>query len=201
MHDSYSGHRRSSLPGFAMLIKRPSDILPSEITPPEIYARRREFMKLAAAGSILGADRGLARVRTARAQTRRLSGCRSSRTSRRAHLAPTRSRPTTSTSRRYNNYYEFGTEKEEPARYAKALKVRPWSVVVEGEVDEAAHVRDRGAAQVPARGADLSPALRRGVVDGDPVDRVRVQPHREARRADLEGEVRRVRHRATSRRR
>jgi hypothetical protein len=34
----------------------------------------------------------------------------------------------------YNNYYEFGTEKEEPARYAKALKVRPWSVVVEGEV-------------------------------------------------------------------
>ncbi len=48
-----------------MLIKRPSDILPSEITPPEIYARRREFMKLAAAGSILGAT-GCSRPRRAR---------------------------------------------------------------------------------------------------------------------------------------
>ena len=35
----------------------------------------------------------------------------------------------------YNNYYEFGTDKSEPARYAKTLKTRPWTVTVEGECE------------------------------------------------------------------
>ncbi len=35
----------------------------------------------------------------------------------------------------YNNYYEFGTGKEDPAAYASALKTDPWSVVVDGLVD------------------------------------------------------------------
>lgn len=34
----------------------------------------------------------------------------------------------------YNNFYEFGTAKEDPARYAGTLKTRPWSVAVEGAV-------------------------------------------------------------------
>jgi methionine sulfoxide reductase catalytic subunit len=34
----------------------------------------------------------------------------------------------------YNNFYEFGTEKEDPARYANTLKPRPWSLKIEGEV-------------------------------------------------------------------
>jgi sulfoxide reductase catalytic subunit YedY len=34
----------------------------------------------------------------------------------------------------YNNFYEFGTEKEDPARHAGTLKVRPWAVAVEGAV-------------------------------------------------------------------
>ena len=34
----------------------------------------------------------------------------------------------------YNNYYEFGTDKDEPAEYAHSLKTRPWTVAVEGEV-------------------------------------------------------------------
>jgi sulfoxide reductase catalytic subunit YedY len=115
-----------------MLIKRPSDILPSEITSPEIYARRREFMKLAAAGSILGATGLLAPA--AGAQTVKTLGLQKLDNVAKSALStnekPTDYKHVTS----YNNYYEFGTEKEEPARYAKALKVRPWSVVVEGEV-------------------------------------------------------------------
>ena len=115
-----------------MLIKRPSDILPSEITPPEIYARRREFMKLAAAGSILGATGLLPSA--AGAQTVKTLGLQKLDNVAKSALStnekPTDYKHVTS----YNNYYEFGTEKEEPARYAKALKVRPWSVVVEGEV-------------------------------------------------------------------
>jgi len=35
----------------------------------------------------------------------------------------------------YNNFYEFGTEKEDPAQHApKLLRTRPWQVVVDGEV-------------------------------------------------------------------
>jgi sulfoxide reductase catalytic subunit YedY len=34
----------------------------------------------------------------------------------------------------YNNFYEFGLEKSDPVRYAGAMKVRPWTVEVEGEV-------------------------------------------------------------------
>lgn len=34
----------------------------------------------------------------------------------------------------YNNFYEFGTDKDQPAQRAHTLKPRPWSVVVEGEV-------------------------------------------------------------------
>ena len=35
----------------------------------------------------------------------------------------------------YNNFYEFGTDKADPARYAHTLRIRPWTVSVEGEVN------------------------------------------------------------------
>ncbi len=35
----------------------------------------------------------------------------------------------------YNNYYEFGTDKDEPARNAHTLRPRPWAVIVEGECE------------------------------------------------------------------
>ncbi|MCR8826954.1 protein-methionine-sulfoxide reductase catalytic subunit MsrP [Pseudosulfitobacter koreensis] len=38
----------------------------------------------------------------------------------------------------YNNYYEFGTGKEDPARYADALTTQPWSVKIDGMVDKPA---------------------------------------------------------------
>lgn len=34
----------------------------------------------------------------------------------------------------YNNYYEFGTDKGDPSRYASGLKTEPWTVIIEGEV-------------------------------------------------------------------
>ena len=108
-----------------MLIKRSSDIQPSEITPRGIYERRREFLKLAAAGSILGAA-GL-RPGAAAAQAK-LGNLKKSGYS--TNEAPTAYRHVTG----YNNYYEFGTDKDDPPRYAKRLRVRPWTVMVEGEV-------------------------------------------------------------------
>ncbi|WP_313055929.1 protein-methionine-sulfoxide reductase catalytic subunit MsrP [Pseudomonas lopnurensis] len=36
----------------------------------------------------------------------------------------------------YNNFYEFGPNKGDPARHASALKIEPWTVIVDGEVDK-----------------------------------------------------------------
>ena len=36
----------------------------------------------------------------------------------------------------YNNFYEFGTDKGDPKRYASALTTQPWSVAIEGEVEK-----------------------------------------------------------------
>ncbi|GAB6043490.1 protein-methionine-sulfoxide reductase catalytic subunit MsrP [Endothiovibrio diazotrophicus] len=101
-----------------MLIRRPDPILPSEITPEAVYLERRRFLRQAAFGSA-----GIALA---------LAGCEGES----AEEAPPADEPTpykdvTS----YNNFYEFGTSKEDPARYAGSLKTRPWSVVVEGEVE------------------------------------------------------------------
>ncbi len=112
-----------------MLIKRPADILPSEITPQPIYARRREFMKAVAAGSILSATVGCSddTVSSQDAGRQKLANVARSRFS--SIEEPTEYKHVTL----YNNYYEFGTEKSEPALYAKRLRTRPWTVSVEGE--------------------------------------------------------------------
>ncbi|HSD40648.1 MAG TPA: protein-methionine-sulfoxide reductase catalytic subunit MsrP [Burkholderiales bacterium] len=114
-----------------MLIKRPDDLKPSEITPRAFYERRRELMKVAAAGSILGAVGALARPVRAQNETlglEKLPNVAKSRLS--TTEPPTAYRHVTT----YNNFYEFGTEKTDPMQYAKRLKVKPWTVAVEGEV-------------------------------------------------------------------
>ena len=107
-----------------MLIRQPDDILPSEITPPEIYRERRLFMQgmgAVAAGAALGAapeaDAGT-RLADVRASAIKLDEKRT----------PYKEVTT------YNNFYEFGTGKGDPAENAGSLKTRPWSVAVEGEV-------------------------------------------------------------------
>ncbi len=102
----------------------PDFILPSEITPPEIYRERRRFMQgmgALAAGAALGAmDDAHAGVK--------LAGVRPS--------AYTLGEDKTSYKdvTTYNNFYEFGTGKGDPADNAGSLKTRPWTVTVEGEV-------------------------------------------------------------------
>ncbi|MGH8683589.1 MAG: protein-methionine-sulfoxide reductase catalytic subunit MsrP [Burkholderiales bacterium] len=114
-----------------MLIRRPTDLLPSEITPQRFYARRRELIKLAAAGSILGAAGVLGPDARGQAKTLGLQKLENVAKSPLSTNEPLTAYQHVTT---YNNYYEFGTEKEEPAVYAKRLKARPWTVVVDGEV-------------------------------------------------------------------
>jgi methionine sulfoxide reductase catalytic subunit len=114
-----------------MLIKRPDDIKPSEIAPREVYERRREVIKLAAAGSILGAVGAFASAVRAQEKTLGLEKLPSVAKSRLSTTEPPTAYKHVTT---YNNFYEFGTDKADPMQYAKRLKVRPWTVVVEGEV-------------------------------------------------------------------
>ena len=108
-----------------MLIRRPDDILSSEITPPEIYRERRRFMQgmgALAAGAALGSVAADAQAGV------KLAGVRAS--AYKLNEAQTPYKAVTT----YNNFYEFGTGKSDPAENAGSLKTRPWTVAVEGEV-------------------------------------------------------------------
>ncbi len=115
-----------------MLIKRSPSIQPSEITPESVYLRRREFLRAAgiAAGAI-GSQATWARVLADSEQATgpRLPDVRPGPFS--TEQAPNSWEDITT----YNNFYEFGTAKEDPARYAGALVTRPWTVTVAGECD------------------------------------------------------------------
>ncbi|MBT9540979.1 protein-methionine-sulfoxide reductase catalytic subunit MsrP [Thiobacillus sp.] len=107
-----------------MLIRHPSDILPSEITPPEVYRERRRFMQgvvALAAGAVLGAAGDAA-------AGPRLPGVRASAYRLDEERTPYKDVTT------YNNFYEFGTGKGDPAQNAGSLRTQSWTVAVEGEV-------------------------------------------------------------------
>ena len=105
-----------------MIITRPPAVPSSEITPKPLYLRRRDFMR-ALIGASVAAPLGL------RAQTRRRwSEVSRSRFS--TDEAPTPYGAITS----YNNFYEFGVDKDAPSRFAKQFKTEPWTISVEGEV-------------------------------------------------------------------
>jgi len=112
-----------------MLIRRSSDIKSSEITDPDLFLKRREFMRaatgLVAAGGLYGA--GMFMPGKAHAGTR-LPGVKKSAYSVNETLTPREA--VTS----YNNFYEFGTDKDDPAANAGKFKTRPWQVKVEGEI-------------------------------------------------------------------
>jgi sulfoxide reductase catalytic subunit YedY len=111
----------------SILIKQRADVLPSEITPIESYRRRRALIASATAALLGAAGLPLA-AREARADTMRLFGVKKS------PLSIDEKQTPYDVVTSYNNYYEFGTDKSDPAENAGRLKISPWSVVVEGEV-------------------------------------------------------------------
>ena len=115
-----------------MLIKKRSDIKSSEITDRSTYLNRRKFL-IDAAGSLVGIAAGISvprlldPARDAHAGVK-LNGVRKSPLS--TDETPNSLKDITT----YNNFYEFGTDKYSPAKYAKSLVTRPWTVAVEGEI-------------------------------------------------------------------
>ena len=110
-----------------MLIRKPADIVPSEITPRRVYEGRREFVKQLGRVGIAAAAGGALAPALAQGGPK-IAGIKPSPLS--ITEKPTPYKDVTT----YNNYYEFGTDKADPARYAKTLKPHPWTVAVEGAV-------------------------------------------------------------------
>jgi methionine sulfoxide reductase catalytic subunit len=108
-----------------MLIHRAPRFRASEITPERLYLDRRTFM--AGAGAlVLGAAAAGAEAATPPGQP--LKPARNEAFS--LKEAPTKFESATT----YNNFYEFGVNKDDPARLAGSLKPRPWTVKVDGLV-------------------------------------------------------------------
>ena len=107
----------------------------SEITPAAVYARRREMLKLMASG-VAGAGLAAWAGRDALAQAARpnkLAALPGARSAIAGGLTMEKLTPYIDVTG-YNNFYEFGTDKTDPAQNAHTLKTRPWTVAVEGEV-------------------------------------------------------------------
>ena len=118
-----------------MLIKRSPDgiELPyaSEITPRAVFESRREFIQKVAAGSIAGGALLEMASRQAFAQppaAQKLAAKPN------AAYGTVEKQTSLKDATTYNNFYEFGTDKSDPARTAGSLKPRPWTVAIEGEV-------------------------------------------------------------------
>jgi len=109
-----------------MLIKKTKEIPYSEITPKSAYLNRRTFMAGAAALGVAG----LLDPRQSMADGTKLQTVKSPLST--SGLTPTSYKDITS----YNNFYEFGVEKDNPAKYAGKMRTRPWKVTVDGLVKQ-----------------------------------------------------------------
>jgi sulfoxide reductase catalytic subunit YedY len=115
-----------------MLLKRSSELKYSEVTPQNIYLNRRKFLHgLGLAGGLALAGKEVASLidpPTRAYATSGISGLTPSPFSTTEKMTPLQVAST------YNNYYEFGTEKDQPAKNSQKFVTSPWSVSVEGEV-------------------------------------------------------------------
>jgi sulfoxide reductase catalytic subunit YedY len=105
-----------------MLIRKPADIPYSEVTPKSVYLNRRKF--LTAGGAAVAALAG-----PFSAQAAKLAATRNA-----AYTVGNEKTTPLEIITQYNNYYEFGTGKDEPAELARKLKTSPWTIKIEGEV-------------------------------------------------------------------
>jgi methionine sulfoxide reductase catalytic subunit len=105
-----------------MLIRRAADLRYSDVTPKEVYVNRRRFL----AGSLaVGALAGAARP----ARAMKLNDVQKT-----PYNVGNEKITSLEDITHYNNFYEFGTDKEDPAKNAGNFRTNPWSLSVEGEV-------------------------------------------------------------------
>jgi sulfoxide reductase catalytic subunit YedY len=115
-----------------MLIKKSSDIPSSEITPKSLYMDRRKFItgaSLVGAAVAAGAYELLSPAEMVHAETAKLTTVKS-------QYSTTEPATPQKDITNYNNFYEFSTDKHEPAGLARKFRTRPWTMKVGGAVKE-----------------------------------------------------------------
>jgi len=115
-----------------MVTKKAADIASSEITSKSLYINRRKFLEgAAAAGAAAVAGERLAEMASpamSAVANAKIEGIKKSPFSTTETITPYKDVTN------YNNYYEFSTDKYEPAGLAKDFKTRPWTVTIDGLV-------------------------------------------------------------------
>jgi sulfoxide reductase catalytic subunit YedY len=109
------------------MARRRGDMAGSDATPEALWLRRREFLRLSAAGA-LGALLPGAAGATVEPSGQALP------VARRLEMAGGETPTPWESVTRFNNFYEFGTDKDDPWKKAGTLRPRPWTVAIEGEV-------------------------------------------------------------------
>ena len=116
-----------------MLIKKADDIRSSEITPKSLYLNRRKFLVAAGlAGAAATGAKGILDIASPEQAyaEEKIPNLQKSSFSTTEKITPEQ------TVANYNNYYEFSTEKDEPAKLATKFRTRPWKVKIEGDVSK-----------------------------------------------------------------
>lgn len=116
-----------------MLIKKADDVRSSEITPKSLYLNRRKFLVAAGmAGAAAAGAKGILDIASPQPAYagEKIPNLLKSPFSTTEKITPEQ------TVTNYNNYYEFSTEKEEPARLATKFRTRPWKVKIDGDVSK-----------------------------------------------------------------
>src|SRR5438270_12776224 len=115
-----------------MLIKKAADIHSSEITSKSLYLNRRKFLAgtaIAGAAALGGsAISRLSSPSTIAQANAKIDGIHKNSFSTAEKITPFKDVAN------YNNYYEFSTDKYEPAGLAKGFKTRPWTITIDGHV-------------------------------------------------------------------
>jgi sulfoxide reductase catalytic subunit YedY len=105
-----------------MLIRKAPDLRYSDVTPKPLYVNRRRFLAGSAALGVFGALAGSAR------------GMKLTDAKKTSYNVGDEKVTPLEAITHYNNFYEFGTDKEDPSKYATDFRTSPWTLKVEGEV-------------------------------------------------------------------
>jgi sulfoxide reductase catalytic subunit YedY len=117
-----------------MLIRKAPELTSADVTPKSVYLDRRKFLRaMGIVGASAAAGKSLFELaspsQTALAATK-LTGLAKS------PFSTTEKQNTFEDVTHYNNFYEFGTDKGDPAKNSKNFQTSPWTVSVEGEVNK-----------------------------------------------------------------
>src|SRR5271154_1922175 len=113
-----------------MLVRKSPDLTHADVTPKSVYLNRRNFLRgLGLAGAAVAGERiwKLASPSQIALATTKLNFVKG------PYSTDEKETPYNDVTH-YNNFYEFGTDKDDPAKNSQNFRTSPWTVSVEGEV-------------------------------------------------------------------